>query len=212
MWEKLCWNIPFSGLSVAAGGVGTRTILNDTDLRAKAERIMREVVLVANLDLNAAGQDGRIDGDEIVERMFSQTEAMGDYRSSMLVDFLSSRPLEIESIIGEPLRRARSRRCRYTLAGVTVCICGWCKPASGAYRIVTNTTRCAETRLPVARDLVSRLLNVCRGGTSQFPREACLRVLASRLVPPIAPGRSPIPAAPRRPRCRDTGPSRSPPL
>ena len=28
-WEKLCWNVPFNGISVAGGGIGTRAIVDD---------------------------------------------------------------------------------------------------------------------------------------------------------------------------------------
>lgn len=105
-WEKLCWNIPFNGLSVAAGGVGTATILSDDALRATAERAMREVVAAGNADLVAHGSDARLDADEIVDRMFAQTATMGDYRTSMVIDYVLGRELEVEAILGEPARRA----------------------------------------------------------------------------------------------------------
>jgi 2-dehydropantoate 2-reductase len=107
-WEKLCWNVPFNGLSVAAGGVGTKAILADGPLRATAERVMREVVMVGNADLQAAGCPARLDAEHVVEWMFRQTESMGDYRTSMVIDYLDGRPLEVEAIIGEPVRRASS--------------------------------------------------------------------------------------------------------
>ena len=105
-WEKLCWNIPFNGLSVAAGGVGTRAIVEDPELRATAERAMREVVAIANADLAAAGSDARLTEGAVVGWMFAQTDTMGDYRTSMVIDYVAGRPLEVESILGEPLRRA----------------------------------------------------------------------------------------------------------
>jgi 2-dehydropantoate 2-reductase len=37
-----------------------------------------------------------------------RTKAMGDFETSTLVDYLAGRPLEIERIWGEPLRRAES--------------------------------------------------------------------------------------------------------
>jgi 2-dehydropantoate 2-reductase len=42
------------------------------------------------------------------ERNMAQTEGMGAYRPSMLVDFLLHRPLEWESIVAEPLRRGEA--------------------------------------------------------------------------------------------------------
>lgn len=106
-WEKLCWNIPFNGLSVAGGGIGTRTILADSELRATAEHAMREVVAAGNADLAAVGSDARLDADEIVPRMFALTGTMVDYRTSMVIDYVLGRPLEVEAILGNPVGRAR---------------------------------------------------------------------------------------------------------
>lgn len=106
-WEKLCWNVPFNGLSIAAGGTGTSAILSDDALAAIAERAMREVVATANADLAAHGEPHHLDADAVVERMFAQTRAIADYKTSMLVDYLEGRPLEVEAILGAPLRRAK---------------------------------------------------------------------------------------------------------
>ena len=105
-WEKLCWNIPFNGLSVAGGGIGTQTIVRDGPLRATAERAMREVISVGNADLAAAGSNMRLDPDGVVDWMFTQTDTMGEYRTSMAIDFVLGREMESEAILGEPLRRA----------------------------------------------------------------------------------------------------------
>ena len=98
--------MPFNGLSVAAGGVGTATILGDEPLRATAERAMREVVATGNADLEAHGSAARLDAGDVVDRMFTQTATMGDYRTSMVIDYVLGRELEVEAILGEPARRA----------------------------------------------------------------------------------------------------------
>ncbi|MFN8508234.1 MAG: 2-dehydropantoate 2-reductase [Dehalococcoidia bacterium] len=105
-WEKLCWNIPFNGLSVAGGGIGTEAIVKDPWLRATARQVMHEVVAAGNADLAALGSAARLDEPEIVERMFMLTDTMGDYNTSMAIDYVSGRPLEVETILGNPLRRA----------------------------------------------------------------------------------------------------------
>lgn len=105
-WEKLCWNVPFNGLSVAAGGVDTATILADDALRGVAEMAMREVVAAGNADLDHHGSPIRLDADDVVERMFAQTATMGGYRTSMVIDYVLGRALEVEAILGEPARRA----------------------------------------------------------------------------------------------------------
>lgn len=106
-WEKLCWNIPFSGLGVAAGGIDTSVILRDRQLREMAEAAMREVVKAGNADLARHSSSIFLDEEDVVERMFSQTEAMDAYLSSMVIDFNSGRPLEVDSILAEPLERSR---------------------------------------------------------------------------------------------------------
>jgi 2-dehydropantoate 2-reductase len=105
-WEKLCWNIPFNGLSVAAGGVGTELITADPLLRAMAGRAMHEVVAVGNADLASLGSGARLDADEVIPRMFSLTDTMGDYHTSMALDYVAGQPLEVETILGNPARRA----------------------------------------------------------------------------------------------------------
>lgn len=100
-WGKLVWNVPFSGLSIALGGVTTDAIVTNSVHRARAVALMREVLLAA-----------RCDGVELEERLvediLSQTDGMGAYRPSILVDFLAGRPTEHEAIVGEPLRRAEA--------------------------------------------------------------------------------------------------------
>jgi len=105
-WEKLCWNVPFNGLSVAAGGVGTQTIMQDPGLRAMAEAAMREVIDIANADLERAASEARLDESDIVRRLFAQTDTMGDYRTSMVIDYVMGRPLEVEAILGNTHKRA----------------------------------------------------------------------------------------------------------
>jgi len=107
-WEKLCWNVPFNGLSVAAGGVGTQVIVTDEALSRVAEQAMREVVATANADLESAVSDARLDADNVVTAMFTQTRSMGDYQTSMCIDYREGRPLEVEAILGEPVRRAQA--------------------------------------------------------------------------------------------------------
>jgi len=115
-WGKLVWNIPFSGLSVYAGGITTDKIVADPALRAFAVDLMAET-------LRAAAACG-VELDPLSPgRNMAQTESMGAYRPSMLVDFLLGRPIEVEAIVAEPLRRgeaagARLPRLRELLEGI----------------------------------------------------------------------------------------------
>jgi 2-dehydropantoate 2-reductase len=106
-WEKLCWNVPFSGIGVAAGGVGTATVLGEPYLRRMAESAIRDVVRAANADLQALGHEARLDGDAAVESMIARTETMGDYRASMVIDYVCGNALESDAILGAPVRRAQ---------------------------------------------------------------------------------------------------------
>jgi 2-dehydropantoate 2-reductase len=105
-WEKLCWNVPFSGIGVAAGGVGTATVLGRPYLRDMAQRAIEDVVRVANVDLEALGSAARLDPAETVHSMFSRTDTMGDYRASMVIDLVCGNPIESDAILGAPVRRA----------------------------------------------------------------------------------------------------------
>ena len=106
-WEKLCWNIPFNGLCVAAGGVMTDVVVGDPALRAIARATMEEVVVAGNADLEARGEALRLDGSAIVETMFALTDNMGPYRPSTMIDYVEGRQMEVPAIFGAPLARAQ---------------------------------------------------------------------------------------------------------
>lgn len=98
-WRKLMWNVPFNGLAIAAGGLTTDRILADDALRALARDLMGEV------RAGAAALGHRIPA-EFADRQIEQTYPMGAYKPSSLIDWLEGREVEVESIWGEPLRRA----------------------------------------------------------------------------------------------------------
>ncbi len=106
-WEKLCWNVPFSGLGVACGGVGTATVLGHDYLRRLARSSIHDLAAAANVDLASLDRDLRIDPIAMTESMFTRTATMDDYRASMVIDFVTGAELENEAILGTPLRRAR---------------------------------------------------------------------------------------------------------
>lgn len=99
-WRKLVWNIPFNGLSIAAGGIATDRILADPTLAEEVRALMREVIA-------AAARLGHRIPDDFVEQQITLTRAMGSYRPSSLIDFVEDREVEVEAIWGETLQRAR---------------------------------------------------------------------------------------------------------
>ena len=102
LWRKLCWNIPFNGLSIAAGGITTDLILSNPELKQRAWDLMLEVQTVAR----AYGVEIE---DAFLHCQFELTEPMGPYKPSSLIDFLAGKPVEIDAIWGEPLRRGISK-------------------------------------------------------------------------------------------------------
>jgi len=97
-WRKLVWNIPFNGLSIAAGGIDTSKILADEDLLLLTQNLMREVIGIAE----KLGHEIPL---SFATKMVEVTGPMGQYRPSSMIDFLEGREVEVESIWGEPYRQ-----------------------------------------------------------------------------------------------------------
>ena len=98
-WEKLVWNIPFNGLSVAHGGVTTDVLLASAATEIEIRALMAEVIAAARtlgLDL----------GTGLIDFNIERTRPMGPYRTSSMIDFIAGRELEVDPIWREPLRRA----------------------------------------------------------------------------------------------------------
>lgn len=99
-WGKLVWNIPFNGLGAVLDLSTDRLIENESGVQI-VRTLMQEVIAAAE----AVGAKMPADA---IERQLRNTRTMGAYRSSMQTDRQQGRPLEVEAIIGEPLRQARS--------------------------------------------------------------------------------------------------------
>ena len=99
-WKKLVWNVPFNGLAIAAGGITTDKILASPELENQVRALMTEVI-------EAAAKFGYAIPSAFIEKQISSTRPMGPYRPSSLIDYLDGREVEVESIWGEPLRRAK---------------------------------------------------------------------------------------------------------
>ncbi len=101
LWRKLVWNVPFNGLTIAAGGVTTDAILARPEWRTRAWELMLEVRAgAAALGLNIS--------EAFLQRQMEATPPMGAYKPSSLVDYQAGREVEVEAIWGEPARRARA--------------------------------------------------------------------------------------------------------
>ena len=100
-WRKLVWNVPFNGLSIAAGNLDTCQILDCPDLVNRTRTLMLEVIA-------SAGAQGYEIDPAFAESNIEGTRKMGAYQPSSLVDFMAGNEVEVDAIWGEPLRRARS--------------------------------------------------------------------------------------------------------
>lgn len=99
-WKKLVWNIPYNGLSVILNAKTDELMVNPYTCKL-VEQIMCEVVA-------GAKGCGRIIPDSFIQTMLDYTVKMKPYHTSMKIDYDERRPLELEAILGNPLRMAKS--------------------------------------------------------------------------------------------------------
>lgn len=99
-WRKLMWNIPFNGLSVVLDA-STKELIEDAAATELAESMMIEV-------RDAAAACGRRLPDEAIETTLAHTRNMVPYDSSMRLDYLAGREMELEAIFRGPIEAARS--------------------------------------------------------------------------------------------------------
>ena len=96
-WRKLLWNIPFNGLSIAAGA-NVAEVLADAGLRTLARSLMGE-------GLDAARRLGHEIPDSFADWQIERSNSMGPYKPSSMIDYEMGRPVEVDAIWGEPLRQ-----------------------------------------------------------------------------------------------------------
>lgn len=99
-WEKLVWNIPFNGLGALLDQATDRLIGSPEGL-GLVRRLMEEVVA------GAAGNGIHL-AEGTIDHQVNRTRVMDAYLTSMQIDRQLNRPLEIEAILGEPVRQAES--------------------------------------------------------------------------------------------------------
>jgi 2-dehydropantoate 2-reductase len=105
-WKKLMWNIPFNGLSVVLNAT-TDAMMANPQTRRLAKSLMQEVQAgcAACTQWLEPGSDRAIPSD-FIDTMLDYTTKMKPYRTSMKIDYDEGRSMEIEAIVGHPLRMA----------------------------------------------------------------------------------------------------------
>jgi 2-dehydropantoate 2-reductase len=99
-WKKLLWNVPFNVLSVLLLKANTKEMIEDENINRLAVDLMKEVQAIALAD-------GIVITDDDIYKMIEHTKVMVPYKTSMLLDFEEHRPMEVEAILGEPLKTAK---------------------------------------------------------------------------------------------------------
>lgn len=98
-WKKVLWNATFNPLA-ALSQATVGEILDDEELRATAENVCREVMGVAN-------KNGISLGDKMFDVTFAKAEFAREHKPSMLQDRLNGKQMEVESLSGYFVKKAR---------------------------------------------------------------------------------------------------------
>ncbi|KAL2260059.1 hypothetical protein VTK26DRAFT_6044 [Humicola hyalothermophila] len=110
-WHKLCINAAFNPSAVLAGGRGNADMVLDPELREHLRGVMEEIWAAAPRILGGKGFEADGDWKEMArpERILKSSERNKGAKPSMLVDWESGRPMELEVILGNPIRIARAK-------------------------------------------------------------------------------------------------------
>ncbi|GAA96165.1 uncharacterized protein L969DRAFT_100678 [Mixia osmundae IAM 14324] len=103
-WHKLCINASMNPSAVLSGGAGNSTMSLDTELRIHLKACMDEIFVAAPKVLGRSFPEHLATPDKILR----STERNTNAKPSMLLDWESNRPMEIEVILGNPVRIARA--------------------------------------------------------------------------------------------------------
>lgn len=102
IWEKFIFLAPFAGLSAAAR-LPLGPLWQVPEFRASYDRAMAEVEALARADGIAVATDVR------AQKMRYLDDSPGASRSSMMMDLLAGRAIEVEALLGSVVRRGQAR-------------------------------------------------------------------------------------------------------
>ncbi|PMD21605.1 2-dehydropantoate 2-reductase [Hyaloscypha hepaticicola] len=99
-WEKVVWNVAWNAIT-ALTMIDTKTWLHSSpDAIPLTKKLMHEVIEVAR-------KSGVPMRDELVDELFTKIMALPGVYTSMQKDVAAKNPLEIEVILGVPVKKAR---------------------------------------------------------------------------------------------------------
>ncbi|KAL5604356.1 hypothetical protein BROUX41_002328 [Berkeleyomyces rouxiae] len=104
-WHKLCINSAMNPSAVLSGGRGNADMASDPELRIHLRAVMQEIRAAVPAILGRELPENLANPDAILKSTDRNTGA----RPSMLLDWEAGRPMELEVILGNPVRIARER-------------------------------------------------------------------------------------------------------
>lgn len=98
-WEKVVWNAAWNPLTTLTL-LGVKTWLASPDAMVLTRRLMTEVIDV-----------GRACGvpleHKLIDELITKVQGMGDIGSSMQTDYKNGKPMEVDIILGYPVKKGR---------------------------------------------------------------------------------------------------------
>lgn len=102
-WHKVCINASMNPSAVLSGGIGNAEMVADPEVREHLKACMEEVFAAAPKILGKPFPSDLA----LPERILKSTERNVGSKPSMLVDWEHGRPMELEVILGNPVRIAK---------------------------------------------------------------------------------------------------------
>ena len=102
-WHKICINASMNPSAVLSGGMGNADMVTDADLREHLKACMDEVFHAVPKILGKPFPSNLVEP----ERILKSTERNIGGKPSMLLDWEAGRPMEVEVILGNPIRIAK---------------------------------------------------------------------------------------------------------
>lgn len=99
-WEKVVWNVAWNAITTLTLNDTHAWLSSSTGAEPMTRRLMAEVIKVAQ------ACDVPIDNG-LIDVLITRIKDMATITSSMYVDFKTGKPLEVDIILGYPVKKAR---------------------------------------------------------------------------------------------------------